>query len=177
MGLSSRKNRRCHRRALTNQWEIEVSETEGGPSRTAAVPHRATSQRRHRSKWSPHSRAAILRSIGRRAGEERDGQPTAPPDHGPEPDDQEVDRDPRARSCRARLEMRPTYLQACWSAHAAHSQPDRDRAVDRHHQRGWTRIGRIGPSINRSTASSCGGSSGHACRAPAHSRDRSNRPA
>ena len=45
--------------SANRQWAIVVEETEGGPSRTAQSPHRATSQRRHRSKWSPHSRTAI----------------------------------------------------------------------------------------------------------------------
>ena len=82
-GLSGRQGPSQPQRALTGQWAIVVEETEGGPSRTARSPPPRDSQRRHRSKWSPHSRAAILRSVRRRAREERDGQPTAPPDHGP----------------------------------------------------------------------------------------------
>jgi hypothetical protein len=76
------------------------------PGQAPEVRHQAPNQDENRSKWWPHRRAALLRSVRRRADDEHTGQPTAPPNHRPEQDPEEADRNPSARASRA-PPMRP----------------------------------------------------------------------
>ena len=81
------------------------AERAGGPSPDPAeppeVPHRAPNQSGNRPKWWPHRRAALLRRFRRRADEERAGQPTAPPVHRTDQEEEEADRNPSDRASRA----------------------------------------------------------------------------
>ena len=76
------------------------------PGQAPEVPHRAPSPSGQQSKWWPHRRAALLRSVRRRPAEEHDGQPPAPPTRRPDQDPEEADRNPSDRASRA-PPMRP----------------------------------------------------------------------
>jgi len=71
------------------------------PAEPSEVPHRVQNRSGNRSKWWPHRRAALLRSVRQCADEARDGQPLAPPDRRPAQDPEEADRDPSDRASRA----------------------------------------------------------------------------
>ena len=81
------------------------TERAGGPPPDPAepleVPHRAPNQSGNRPKWWPHRRDALLRRFRRRADEERAGQPTAPPVHRTDQEEEEADRNPSDRASRA----------------------------------------------------------------------------
>ena len=81
------------------------AERAGGPSpdpaEPAEVPHHSPSPSGQQSKWWPHRRAALLRSVRRRPAEAPDGQPPAPPDRRPAQDPEETDRAPSAQASRA----------------------------------------------------------------------------
>ena len=75
----------------------------GAPSADPAdppeVPHRSPSRNGRRSQWWPHRRAVLPRSVQRSADDDRDGQPTAPPEHHQDQD--AADRDPSDQASRA----------------------------------------------------------------------------
>jgi len=158
---------------------------QGNRGRNQAIRRRTPTDRQEQARTArcgPRRRATWLRRTRQSTRQTRRN-----PDSAAEsslPNGHRVDRDPSARdSCvppRRKSQTDEAHnIQTLCPAQTAHSQPDLDLDVDRHHQRGRTRIGRMEPrSRERSTAVSWIRLLGNAHAAPAFSaRDRSNRPA
>lgn len=75
--------------------------TSADPADPPEVPHRSPSRNGRRSQWWPHRRAILLSRAQRRADDERDRQPTAPPEHHQDQDQEAADRDPSDQASRA----------------------------------------------------------------------------